>query len=159
MCLSIRWGNESTKEWLKTFPDTITAYKVVLEKLHGWMDHKEVISVYPPIRTNTGPYKKTNTISSYDESRAGRINTGSKKGKYQPFFHLFLSETAARTWADEVSVIDGEMVVLKCEIPKDQITTVGNQFSTVRNQSSAAVIVTREFTFVEGDEYFDEKSS
>lgn len=152
MCLSIRWGNESTKKWLKSFSNTITAYKVVWVKSHEKMDHKKVISIYPPIRINFGAYKKTNTIDSDDESCLEEISTGSKKGKYKPFFHLFLSEVGAREWSDDMSVAEGEIAVLKCKISKDQITTVGNQ-------GSYAVIVTKEFTFVENDEYFDEKSS
>lgn len=146
MCLDALWTS-SQKDWLAEQPDTIIAYKVVLitksRLSDGWRD-----MVYPPVKTAYGKYKKTNIIGYFAKRHMARIWTANSKDKYLPFYHLFKTKFGATRWIDVMLRLRiGKFAVLKCEIPKDKITEIGRQ-------DKYMVIVTKEFTFVEGDKYF-----
>jgi len=120
---------EKTKEWFKDKPDNITAYKVVEIK-----DGKVFPSFF-----NEKSFKKTNKLKKRSISQ--RTQADICHSFYQPYYHFFLDRRDAKGWAW------GCETVLECTVPKDQITVVGRQ-------ADSLAIVAKEFTFVEGDEYF-----
>ncbi len=141
MCLDYLWTKKDIKKWLKTQPDTITAYKVV--------QLKDGIA-YPAIYSEYGSFKKHNKIE--DDRRTietmvkGKIRLTYRK--YEAGYHLFLTPAGAAEWKPD----SNRYKVLMCKIPKSQITDVGLQ----KNWTS---IITKEFTFAEGDEYLKGKET
>lgn len=131
MCLDNVWSEEKTKKWLSKRPDTITAYKVVRR---NWSETE----ITPPFFTSYWKYEKENKIENINES----ILSNNCK-KYVPYFHLCLTKRAAKKWQNG----GWRRTTLKCKIPKKAITAIGEQWGCI-------TIITKEFTFVEGDEYF-----
>lgn len=147
MCLTYYWPEKDKNEWLKDEPDTITAYKVVIK-------NRAAITVWPPF-FNSLPYKKTNkidikttptTYASYGKTRDS--SPVSEERRYKAGYHLFVTKYGTRQFIGERRMLDA--VVLKCLIPKDQVIAVGKE-------NDCMVIVTKEFTFIGGDQYFKEE--
>lgn len=138
MCLDILWTRQKTKEWLKTQPDPVIAYKVV--SLRNGRAH-------PPVYFEYGPYGKTNKVEG-----SRRISTVTVLGKgkktrrnYTCLYHLFHTEEDAKSW-----IISGPRTVLKCKIPKKAIADVGHQGNRI-------AIIAKEFTFA-GNKYLKDES-
>lgn len=149
MCIDVIFTDEITKEWLENKPDTITAYKVVK------IEDKKA---YPPVFW--GQYKKTNKLDSEKcpgEKCPGFTMVLNKRGSYdyvgyKAYYHIFSTKQAAKEWSTaRWSFLKTRATrVLECEIPKKSITAVGTELG-------CTVIITKEFTFTEGNEYFEEE--
>ncbi len=142
MCLKSKWTEEKTNEWLKNKPETITAYKLVQVIRTNDGSNR----IWPPIWDDK-PYKKTNRIPG-NLSLIPYISSQTSGEKYWAGYHLFFTKRGAEKFAIKRDV--SWEIVLKCSIPKKDVLAVGKQYGCM-------VIVTKEFTFVEGDEHFGEK--
>ncbi len=147
MCLFMRMTVKQENKWLTTQPDMITAYKVVS------IDEGKI---YPPLYDHTGPYQKTNKLreENIPLERSCYGSTYRLPGRaYNAGYHILYTKEAAIKWLSSYqgTYSSGEAVILKCIIPKKEILTVGLQ------NEKDIVIVTKEFTFVEGQEYFEEE--
>lgn len=142
MCLSTVWSKEKTKEWLDKQPDEIKGWKVTsaYRKVGGGYE------LCPPcFKAKCPAYKKTNKR----QRSANKIVAPCNKAEYQPNFHLFMTRQDARDWWN----MTWGYPIIKCSIPKSQITAIGTQ-------SGHRVIVTKEFTFVPNEKqkkYFGEQ--
>ena len=156
MCLDYQWSKDRIKKWMEGQPKTITAYKLV--KIDNSGEQRKVL---PPIFTTDGPYKKTNKKPWWARSpiATARLlpNTWTKEDdlfygsypEYKSDYHLFLIRREAEEWGH----CYGEpplYTVLECKVPKKKVVAMGKQ-------NDSLTIVTRKFTFVEGEEYFEEK--
>lgn len=108
MCLYTKKTNKDTKEWLKTKPEQITAYKVV--KKHG--------DSYYSIFFGQDPYIDKNFLQHKPEEITYCEKTN-REVFYIAGFHLFLSRNSAVAYAYPSDVI------LKCKVPKKNILAVG----------------------------------
>lgn len=147
MCLNKLYSEKAKKEWMEDKPDNITAYKVV--KVYDG-------ALYPPIYPEYGSYAKTNDMENIlkhhslwihcDEGETATIKANNDVF-YEPLYHLFLTREGAEDWRREfnLSVV---VLVLECSIPKSAVTNIGTQ-------EGQEAIIAREFTFVEGEEYFE----
>lgn len=123
MCLGRACGQKAFQEWLKNKPEIITAYKAVdLRKVKG--GHAVMAPVQDTVR-----YKKRNV----------RQVNGPLKNKFSPYpyyanYHLFCRRYDAERWLS----LWGTNVI-RCSVPKSQVTAVGNQMGLC--------IVTKEFSF------------
>lgn len=142
MCLNGILTQKDKKAWMKGKPEIITAYKVVRQRM------EKIEKIYPIYFSASIPFEKTNKLSK--KKSKDRVETGfnllSVRSTYRPYYHLFIDRKEALRWAEGIS----QRVVLKCEVPKKQITVVGTQ-------SGSEVIITKEFTFIEGRKYFKEE--
>ncbi len=147
MCLETLWTKAEIKEWLKTQPDDITAYKVV--KL-GESDGKE--RAFPVVYWEYGAFKKVNKITRSIVRRVPHVIVLGKyrqsRRSYETYYHLFLMKDDAQKWK-ETGPSAMFCKVLKCKIPKKAITDIGKQINGIS-------IITKEFTFVQGNKYFGE---
>lgn len=133
MCLYRKWTSTEVSDWQKRQPDIIIAYKVV--KTNG----NKIYPIY--FYNHDKPFQKNNILEEKEEE----ISTSNKDSVYLPYYHVFAHRKDALNWAS----VDNE-IVLECEIPKNQITAIGTQ----GKKGEMRVIVTKEFTFVDGSEFF-----
>lgn len=140
MCLDILWTKKETAKWLKNKPDFITAFKVVEI---GYLVGCSVEKAYPLFHDKMGGFCKINRIEQ--ESSPTRVNS---RMSYTPHFHACITKTAAEYWATGWRA----RRIFKCKIPKSKITAIGEQGGYI-------TIITKEFTFVEGERFFTEKDN
>ncbi len=154
MCLNYKWTTEDRDKWLKDKPETITAYKVARKDWRTDYPYKtKKKQIWPPV-FNTFAYRKTNRLSILPpliRSSYGRTKKywQSDVTQYVPGYHLFSTKYGAEKWV--ISRGYDNEIVLKCTIPKKDVIAVGKQ-------ANCMVIVTEEFTFVEGNEYFKKET-
>ncbi len=144
MCLDNLWTKARIKEWLKNKPEIITAYKVV-KIIEG--------EAYPAIYHDNGPFEKTNkedkcspSVAAAHVVRKDGTELSHRWRHYPTLYHMFLTKRGATRWNDR-----SDEEILKCKIPKKQIVDIGIQHDCI-------AIITKEFTFVEGDKYFKEET-
>lgn len=152
MCLDSLWTKEKTKKWLKNKPDTIVAWKVALIK-HG---HKKLFapmfSHYQYHRYNNTKYDEWQSATVADNRDGVEFGEPRYSENYKLRYHLFVRREDARIWkADAHAAVCESFKVIKCEIPKSSIETIGWQFGAV-------VVVSKEFTITGEDIYFKEKN-
>ena len=129
MCLDVLKSEEETEKLLKSKKDKIIAYKVVDKTAKG----------YESFHFNNCPFhsRKMNRITNF----RAMITTNYSYVEYNPYYHLFFCKEGAREhikgWWGRTNAC-----IVKCEIPKKDITTVGKQDGEI-------VIVTRAFKIIE----------
>ena len=154
MCLDYQWSKDRIKKWLERQSKTIIAYKLV--RIDNSGEQRKAI---PPSFRMYGPYKKTNKKSWWAKSPTTTAkllpDTGEEDYpvfgdylKYKADYHLFLNRDEASLWGLRY----GEppfYIVLGCKVPKKKVVAMGKQ-------NDSLTIVAREFTFIEGQEYFED---
>lgn len=149
MCLDKIWSRKEKKEWIGNQSDTITAYKVVLKNrafVRGTSEEGESYSefgkeyVKPMFYDGASAFKKTNKITKKPKRTSVEGRT------YTPYYHICLTKEAAKHWKNGFK----SRKILKCEVPRKAITAMGTQTGYV-------TIVTKEFTFIEGNKYFEKE--
>lgn len=140
MCLDMRMIEKEEKEWLKSKPENITAYKVV------WEINNKIYPMY--YNREEESFQKVNKLKDKGIVEGIRVMTkGLALSRYIPYYHFFELRKDAEKWGSSRGKSE---VILKCTIPKDQITAVGWQNDSIS-------IIAKEFTFIEGSEYFKEE--
>ena len=127
MCLHHLSTPEKTRKWLKKQPDVIIAYKCVRIGSDG---------KYYPICSHHGRGQERFFPRRINRIKWYRVEIRTCWGYqqfYKPYYHLFKYITPARDWAD----LECSRVV-KCAIPKKDITAIGTQ-------DGSFVIVTKAF--------------
>lgn len=144
MCLHTKCTAKEKREWLKTLPDIIPAYKVVRIKI---IDGKDRLL---PTRFDCSPifFKRKNILKKITSKISVKqvytiFDKSGKEVKYIAYYHLFMGKKDAERWSGE----NNNRKVIKCEVPKDAITEVGFQ--------DGLAIVTRKFTIVGEDRYLE----
>lgn len=141
MCLDVIYSKKEKNEWLRKQPSIITGYKIVSPNDTG------IESVCMPEGSNKYLFKKINII---EEEVVFKYFSGIEQ--YRPYFHLFLNKVDAENW-NIIKLREKyggkSLILLKCEIPKRAITAIGED-------NPGIAIITKEFTFIEGDKYFKE---
>lgn len=154
MCLHTKMTTKQCKEWLKEQPDDIIAYKVAWEL---------VGEVYPPVYRNGIRYEKTNKLEKMPTAKSSYGCTEDRPGRsYKAGYHLALTKNGAKEFKHWLyGNKEKHSVILKCKIPKKAVVAVGTQASDITKdnpvRSNEIAIVTKEFTFTEGDRYFEKK--
>lgn len=149
MCLDKIWSRKEKKEWIGNQSDTITAYKVVLENRavikstteeseSCWEFGKEFVQAMFYGRASA--FKKINKVTKKPKRTSVEGRT------YTPYYHVCLTKKAAKHWKNGFK----SRKILKCEVPRKAITAMGTQAGHV-------TIITKEFTFIEGDKYFEKE--
>ena len=131
MCIEYRWSDKDIKNWLEQQPETITAYKLVRIKKN---------KMYSPFQRNR--IKENNRISKLSnrmKDRKNRVDVldnekHSYTKNYQAYYHCFMDEKEA----NRLYRASGEHII-RCEIPKIDITDIGEQWGRV-------VIVSKSFS-------------
>jgi hypothetical protein len=135
MCLTNIWSKEKQDKWLKKQRTTIRAYKVVYISGDG-----HPLPLYYA-RPNEEPFSKVNDQRNYTPSICYAYSPDEYRSiPYEAHFHLFLHKTDATEWAQYTPLEN--CCVLRCSIPKADITEIGIQ-------DGFTVIVTKCFKFVE----------
>lgn len=129
MCLKIKWTEKQLNEWLKDKPEIVIAYKVAKMR-EG--------KLYP-LFFGKNPFEKENKLDDSYVKEMSKIETADKRSSYKPHYHFFADREAAKDW----HVAELQEVLLKCEIPKTQITAMG-----IGEGRGDLTIVAKEFTFV-----------
>ena len=140
MCLTYKYSKKQLKEWLKTKPDNIIAYKEVI--LTG---KKQILPRYV---TPGKPFERKNKIGKREakSKKRTRVTVFYKSNRcteYQAHFHIYVSKKSIGSpvqWGNDKSI------TIKCKIPKHAVTAVGKQWGKL-------VIVTTEFEIVGEDKY------
>ena len=121
MCLSTILSEKAKQRWLDKQPNTIIAYKTVVER------GSRVKRYYPPCCRTGTPYKEgVNEISEYKTKHPIVERStlfGSHEhytGRYPAHFHLWVDVSGVKCWGNGYHF-------LKCEVNKKDITTVGWQ--------------------------------
>ena len=122
MCIDYKL---SKREWLKDKPNVIIAYKVVC---------KNCCDDYSSIFGRLEHFSKTSMNKI--KGKRDPVHIDRFEEKYRPYYHLFVSKEGARAWRGS------DEVILKCEVPKAEIRTVGMQ-------KDKKVIVSKAFRIVE----------
>lgn len=141
MCLSNAMTKRDQKKWLSKQPNKIVAYKIVsiYWQCGRWM-------IYPSCYKTNKAFAKGKNIKR-KSSRFVLVNDYMDTWgpeQYRPNFHLFKRKQDAISWwhagITEYGINIGGHAVVRCLVPKKQITTVGYQ-------DKSLVIVSKEFTF------------
>lgn len=151
MCIEVVWDKQKQQAWLDQQPECFTVYKVVQQV----KDEQNRVRIRPPALPNclaenhsTQYYRKKN------DQRAIRLEPLSipmegndqKRRSVLPHYHFYVNRDSALC-----SFLNGpNCLVLKCSVPKNDITTVGYQNGKI------TTIITKYFEFVEGDQYFQQ---
>ncbi len=151
MCLHTKMTIEQCDEWLEDKRKTITAYKVVRVSDRHFDGLAMKNRVYPPIYKSHGSYQRVNKVEEVPIVKSTRGSTTRLAGRrYKAGYHLMLYKKGAEKWRKWVDRWDVKLIILKCKVPRDAIVAIGTQ-------SDETAVVTKEFTFVEGLEYFGEE--
>lgn len=136
MCLHYVETDISKKRWLGKQPKNIIAYKIMRKKRGKYYplftSHGHGFDSFFPRRMNRIKGNRTTILSWF------RLPPGCHKAAhYAPEYHLFRYKKNAFDWGKYRYA-----VIVKCEIPKKDITEVGTQ-------DGFKVIVTKAFKIVE----------
>ncbi len=141
MCIDYKWSRKDRKEWLEKQPDMITAWKEVMFSFA-----KGPRCITPRYQTGTNfkreNYLKEEPSSSYQKNAPTRYEKSRRRTEYKAYFHLFKYKKDADREAKGYYLAK----VIKCKIPKEYVTDIGEQWDSM-------TIITRKFIIVGQDEY------
>lgn len=132
MCLDRQWSYAQIDSWLENQPDIVIAYKAV---------HSRDGRLWPPCYSNA-PYETTNRIPdklTQHQQYAKRTETREDNTTYMAYYHFFLKASDAKIWMGLQYGTDTK--IIKCEVPKNLITTIGEHGDKV-------VLIAKGFTIV-----------
>jgi len=156
MCLHTIWSKQHKESWLNKQPQTITAYKVVAKR-------SESAQVYTPLYSHTTArtptFRQHNKHLPYKvKDLPPQVHVPVQDVCYTPYFHLFTALSAAVALRNYViglrqyyKMNPWKFVIVKCTIPKDQITDIGFEYIRVAVNSTNSTckpitLVTKEFS-------------
>jgi len=142
MCMTTKMSIKDKKQWLSKKPEMITAYKEV--KIKELNKKQRLFSPYQ----GGVAFKRNNVIEEELQKPNNKVywieyENSYKPARYVAYFHLFANKKSAKTLCDTGNII------IKCKIPKKAITDIGTQWDR-------KIIVTKEFSIVEQNEYLKE---
>ena len=133
MCLNSKWDNGKKTNWLKKRPKTITAYKLV-DKEDG-----EYVSFHFPYTYYES--KKMNRVKGTPEPITLSYAALIPVNQYVPYYHLYLFKKGAKYLRSRWTGYNQNSCIVECQIPKKDITTIGEE-------NAGTVIVTKAFKIV-----------
>lgn len=141
MCIESKLNDEQREVWLKTQPDIITAYKVVVTDKYRYSK----LCLYSIFSYgDERAFKRKNRLKVAKRDALTNKRSITENGsKYVAYYHVFAHAIDAsmycRSWTGAI--------VVECTVPKKYITDIGYQ--------EGVVIITRGFDIIGQDEYLE----